>query len=45
MSGQISHPADDFHGYTIPEKGIIVGYGALQAKYKLPVPLPYTISQ
>lgn len=43
MNGQISQIADDFHGYSIPEKGIIVGYAAIRAKYKLPVPLPYTI--
>lgn len=40
MSGQISQSSDNFHGYNIPEKGVVVGYAALHARFHLSIPFP-----
>lgn len=40
----ISWQALTFHGYSVPEPGIIVGYAALIYSYGLPAPLPTATS-
>ncbi len=42
--GNISIQVSSFHGRTVPEKGKIVGYGAIIESMKLPVPIPDTLS-
>ena len=43
-SKYISREITVFHGRTTPEKGILVGYGAIIEAYNLPVPLPNKLS-
>ena len=38
-SKYISREITIFHGRTTPEKGVLVGYGAIIEAYNLPVPL------
>ena len=33
-----------FHGRTVPEDGVIVGYGAIIEAYKLAVPIPVKLT-
>ena len=33
-----------FHGRTVPEEGVIVGYGAIIEVFKLAVPIPTKLS-
>jgi len=40
----ISRKVTIFHGRTAPEKGVLVGYGAIIEAYSLPVPLPNKLS-
>lgn len=39
-SNQFSQSVSVFHGRTLPERGIIAGYGAIIDALQLPVPLP-----
>ena len=40
----ISIQVSNFHGRIVPEKGKIVGYGAIIENMRLPVPIPDTLS-
>ncbi len=40
----ISQKISSFHGKACPEKGILVGYGALLERFKLKIPFPATLS-
>ena len=41
---RISYRASTFHGLSLPEQGIIVGYGAILHSYALNVPVPQPIA-
>lgn len=44
IRNNISQEISVFHGRTVPERGQLVGYGAIIRSYKLPVPMPFQLA-